>query len=194
MNARTLLPQSRLDAASPSEIVRAIAAGNLSGLGMLFDRHGADVRRFLRRLGVRASDLDDLVQETFLDVVRASPRFRPDAAVKPWIFGIAAIVARRHRRVIVRALARVKRLTSGRVEIDPPTPAESFELNDAADRARRALDMLSSRKREAFVLVALEGMSGEEASIALGIPIATVWTRLHHARRALKAALAEGDP
>jgi RNA polymerase sigma-70 factor (ECF subfamily) len=44
-----------------------------------------------------------------------------------------------------------------------------------------------------FVLVTLEGMSGEEASAVLGIPINTVWTRLHHARRALRAALEEAE-
>jgi RNA polymerase sigma-70 factor (ECF subfamily) len=74
-----------------------------------------------------------------------------------------------------------------------PTVADLVEGDEAARSLVNAFERLSLRKREVFVLVTLEGMSGEEASAVLGIPINTVWTRLHHARRALRAALEEAE-
>jgi len=176
---------------SDASLVGAIGTGDLSGLGALFDRYGVDVRRVLARLGAPQSDLDDLVQETFLDLLDAAPRFRPDAAVRPWIFGLAAMVARRHRRFVVRLMVRIQRWSEEPLPAPAPTPEDDATLAADSRRAARALQALSAKKREAFVLVTLEGMSGEEAAAALGVPVATIWTRLHHARRELRDALEE---
>jgi RNA polymerase sigma-70 factor (ECF subfamily) len=172
-------------------LMAAIAGGDLGSLGVLFDEHAADVRRFLARLGIASAELDDLVQETFLDVHRAAGRFRADAPLKPWLFGVAAMVARRHRRSFRRLVARMRRLVIHGVEESPPTPADEYDRKTRAARGRRALDALSPCRREAFVLVALEGMSGEQAAAALQIPVATVWTRIHHARRELLRRLGD---
>lgn len=70
-----------------------------------------------------------------------------------------------------------------------PPPSETVERNLEARRAQQALEGLAPKKREAFVLVVLEGLSGEEAASALAIPVMTVWTRLHYARAELREAL-----
>jgi RNA polymerase sigma-70 factor (ECF subfamily) len=57
-----------------------------------------------------------------------------------------------------------------------------------------ALARLSAKRREAFVLVTLEGTTGEDAAAALGISINTLWTRLHHARRDLRGWVHQEDP
>jgi len=190
--------ERREDALGPADadLVMAIAGGDLTGLGVLFDRYADDVRRLFQRLGVARGEADDLVQQTFLDVVRAASRFDPALStpgVRPWLYGLAMMVARRHRRVVARMIARVERWARDFRAPSPPTPEAEVLVSLDADRARRALDGLSAKKREAFVLVTLEGMSGDEAAAALDIPVATVWTRLHHARRELRAALEEGE-
>jgi RNA polymerase sigma factor (sigma-70 family) len=176
-------------------LIAAIHGGDLSGLGILFDRYGNDVRRLLLRLGIPAGDADDLVQQTFLDVLGASARFQADAPVKPWLLGLAAMHARRHRRSVSRMIARVQAWTRDAAHSDDHpmtlTPERKLVLSVEAARAQRALLRLSAKKREVFVLVALEGMSGAEAAHALRIPVATVWTRLHHARLELRTALAK---
>jgi RNA polymerase sigma-70 factor (ECF subfamily) len=184
-------PEPARPSAQPIDgaLVASIGAGDLTGLGELFDRHSDDVRRLLARLGIPSGDLDDLVQQTFLDVPRAAARFRPGAPVKPWLFGLAAMLARRHRRAAIQMVARLRKWTLEWTVEGPPTPAEALELSNEAKRAQRALETLSRKKREAFVLVALEEMTGEEAAAVLGVPVATVWTRLHHARLELKSAL-----
>lgn len=174
-----------------AELIARIANGDLSGLGILFDRYGGDVRRLLLRLGIASSDADDLVQLTFLDAARAAPRFDARAAVKPWLLGVAAMVARRHRRSFGRMLDRLRTWALEPAPLPEAAASKQYELKEEARRAERALAQLSAKKRETFVLVAVEGMNGEEVAQALGIPIATVWTRLHHARRELRLALKE---
>jgi DNA-directed RNA polymerase specialized sigma24 family protein len=49
------------------------------------------------------------------------------------------------------------------------------------------------KNREAFVLIVLEGVEAEQAAAALGVPLGTLWTRLHHARRELRARLESTD-
>jgi RNA polymerase sigma-70 factor (ECF subfamily) len=175
------------------ELIAQIAQGQLEALGMLFERHEAVVRRYLGRLGASASDADDLVQATFLELPRAAPRFDASHSARSWLLGIAGMMARRQRRSLRRAAARIAAWASS-LRGDACAmqgPAEQV-ANDAALRAlAAALEQLPQKKREVFVLVTLEGLSGQEAAAALDIPLKTVWTRLHHARLALRAALTE---
>lgn len=193
MNAPRARGASRTELPDP-ELLQAVRDGDLSALGLLYDRHGEDVRRLLYRVGVPSGDLDDLVQETFLDVIPASARFRPGAAVRPWLLGIATMIARRHRRTVGRLITRLTRWAAHPQEQADSTPEDDLGLHEDAARARQALLSLSPRKRETFVLVVLEGLSCAEAAAALGVPTATVWTRLHHARAELRHALGEVVP
>jgi RNA polymerase sigma-70 factor, ECF subfamily len=174
-----------------AEIVADIARGDLHALGVLFDRHESTVRRFIGRLGVPPAEIDDLVQLTFLDVLRAAHRFDERFPPKNWLLGLCAMVVRRHRRSVGRMAARLAVWAS-----DPSCQAGAFSVDDleqreSAARAMRALEKLSHKKREVFVMMVLENVSGEETARALGVPLATVWTRMHHARRDLRHLLRE---
>jgi RNA polymerase sigma-70 factor (ECF subfamily) len=187
-------PAARLKASvTDPELIAKIASGDLGGLGVLFDRYEPDVKRFIGRLGALPAEVDDLVQLTFLDVVRAAASFDGRSSARGWLFGLAAIVVRRHRRSLGRIAAGL--VTWARQpRAEEPTPGQSFELHEAATRAAKAFEHLSAKKREVFLMVVLEGCSGEETARVLGIPVATVWTRLHHARRELRAYLEEESP
>jgi RNA polymerase sigma-70 factor (ECF subfamily) len=168
-----------------ASLVIRIGKGDLEALGLLFDRHEGAVARFLNRVGTSPADVDDLVQTTFLQVLRAARRFESNISVRSWLLGIASMMARRHRRSLGRLAKRIR--TWATIPRWPEImPDEALQQRHARLRLRRALDALSPKKREAFVLVTLEGMSGEEAAEALGVPVNTIWTRLHHARRELR--------
>jgi RNA polymerase sigma-70 factor (ECF subfamily) len=175
------------------ELVAAIAGGDLDALGELFDRHHAAVRRLAVRLGASEADADDLVQATFLEVVRAANGYDREHSVRTWLLGVTAMMMRRHRRSLARLAARLTTWASLPTSDGPATPDATFESEQAARRFDRAFRALSDKKREAFALVVLEGLSGEDAAAALGVPVNTIWTRLHHARRELKAALSGED-
>lgn len=172
-----------------AELVLRIATGELDALGALFDRHEGNVRGFLTRVGVAPADIDDLVQATFLEVLHAAPRFDPTFAVKSWLLGLASILVRRHRRSLARAAKRLLTWASLSLFDSPTTPAAELDRSQDLQRFQRAFERLSEKKREVFVLVVLEGLSGDDAARVLGVPINTVWTRLHHARRDLRAGL-----
>jgi RNA polymerase sigma-70 factor (ECF subfamily) len=190
--ARAVVPMGT-KSLDDDELVAAIRSGNLSGLGVLFDRHGASVRRLLSRLGASELEVDDLVQDTFLDSIVAAARFEAGASVRSWLFGIAVIVWRRHRRSVVRMVQRIQRWAAQRVDAKVATPDEQLLWSEAARRGERALSRLSPKKRDAFVLVVIEELSGDEAAVALGVPVATVWTRVHYARQEMLQHL-ELDP
>ncbi len=174
-----------------ADLLRSIADGRLEALGQLFDRYHLAVRRFLARMQVAASDLDDLVQVTFLQVPRAAVHFDAERSAKAWLLGLAAIVVKRHRRTLGRIARRITALAKEPQRLGPPTPAELVADVEAGRRARIALAALAPKKREVFVMVVMEQLSGEEVAQSLGIPVGTVWTRLHHARRELRERLQE---
>jgi RNA polymerase sigma factor (sigma-70 family) len=159
----------------------------------VFDRHYDDIHGYLaRRFGIAAAD--DLAAETFL--VAFDRRRRYDLAyrsARPWLYGIAANLAARHRRAELRryrALARAAAME---------TVDDGERLNGRVDaaalrpRLAAALVEVHDRDREVLLLVAWAQLSCEEAARALGIPAGTARSRLHRARRRTRAALADID-
>lgn len=188
MNARR---HKEAEGTLDAELLSRVAAGDLEALGALFDRFVRDVRRFASRLGVRGAELDDVTQLVFLDVMKVAARYDGRTGARSWILGITANIVRRQRRSLTRWAANFAGSIFEARRAEPRTPEQEFAREEAQRKFERALASLSEKKREVFVLVMLEGASGEEAAQALGIPVATVWTRLHHARRELRDALEE---
>jgi DNA-directed RNA polymerase specialized sigma24 family protein len=94
---------------------------------------------------------------------------------------------RRRRRAFARLLAMLSSVSGAKATAVDPRGA----LHARSD-IERALKRISESKRVAFLMAEVEGMSCAEVAAALSIPIGTVWTRLHAARRELRRALEEG--
>lgn len=185
------VPRAKATARSDEELIRALADGDLGALGELFEAYQPAVRRYVGRLNVPVGEIDDLVQATFLEVHRAAERFDPKYSARNWLFGIATMMVRRQRRSVARIAARIAAWATNPSGLPDrvTAPDEQFEHDESVRRLERALERLSTKKREVFVLVTCEGVSGEEAARILGVPVKTVWTRLHYARRELMATL-----
>lgn len=176
-----------------ASLLARIAAGESKPLGVLFDRYAESMRRVILRLGVRPGEVDDLVQITFLDVLRVAASYDGRPCAKPWLLALATMRVRRHRRSFARLADRLARF--GREpEVAPETPEHAAGTSREAARAARAVEQLSDKKREVFLLVALEGLTCEEVAEHLQIPVGTVWTRLHHARAELRQSLEKETP
>jgi RNA polymerase sigma factor (sigma-70 family) len=180
--------QGTVEELSDRALVSAVAAGDAAALGALYDRYHRDVARFVARL---ARDVDDLVQQVFVEAHRSAPRFRGDAQVKTWLFGIALNLSRTHLRSEARrksALEAFGAIPQGR----PPTaPGEALSLEQQRRMLAAAMDTLTPALREAYVLCVVEEMPGKEAASLLGIREASLWRRLSDARDALRAAIEE---
>jgi RNA polymerase sigma-70 factor (ECF subfamily) len=148
----------------------------------LYVAHYEDVRSVLWRLGVR-DELDDLVQEVFLRVCDTWHGFRGDATPRTWITRIAINIAKDHFK------RRRFELTDGDVDA-PPDPRAARDL--LTTRAiEHALQSLAYDARTVFVLCMIEGYSMSEAAEILSVPQGTVKSRLHYAKREVRARLEE---
>lgn len=176
-----------------AEVLSAVSAEELSALGILYDRHHARVLGFLIRATGGRADAEDLLQATFVTAGRAAGSFDGRESCLPWLLGIAGRLAFRHRRGLSRLRRALSRLQS---EESPAAwdPTRQFGARDRLADVARALDRLSERKRIVLLLADVEGLSGEQIAESLGIPIGTVWTRLHHARNELRRLTAEREP
>ena len=161
----------------------------------LYDRHAAPIHRFAgRRLGDQLAD--DVVGETFLAAFRRRKRYdlgRADA--RPWLYGIAANVIGKHRRAEVRMLRAFARTGADPVAAGHADLVDSRVCAAAVQRdLAAALAALTTGDRDVLLLVAWADLSYEETAAALGIPVGTVRSRLHRARRKVREALGGQDP
>jgi RNA polymerase sigma-70 factor (ECF subfamily) len=188
MNARSNRQSAeRAPAASDAELMRQLAAGQLGALGALYDRYQAAVRSFIARATRDAHDVDDLLHATFLSAAKCAQRYDGRACCRPWLIGIAAQLLRRRRRAVGRFVAVLSALKGSLQAESDPRPA----LQARSD-VERALARISEAKRITLLMAEVEGLSCDEIAQALEIPIGTVWTRLHAARRELQRAIGAG--
>ena len=151
----------------------------------MFRNHRADVARLVLRMTGRPGDLEDLVQEVFLQVYRSIKDFRGQSRFSTWLYRVTVNVVLMQRRA-----ARSRPVLQA--ASDDSFGADVRELpDDQLARARRVaafyrlLDRLSDKKRAVFVLHELEGLSPSEVAKVVSAPVLTVRTRLFYARREL---------
>ncbi|MEV6305704.1 RNA polymerase sigma factor [Actinoplanes sp. NPDC051861] len=167
---------------------RSRADGEL--FAALFDRYFTALHGYAaRRLGGAGGD--DVAAETFLIAFRQRESFDPDrGTVRAWLYGIATNLIREHRRAEERGYRAHTRAAAEPVYSADLDRADSRMTAQAArDRLVAALAGLAPQDRDVVLLVVWGELSHEEVASALGIPAGTVGSRLHRARKRLRAAL-----
>jgi RNA polymerase sigma-70 factor (ECF subfamily) len=162
--------------------VIASSVTDASAFGEIFDRHFAEIHRYLgRRVG--AALADEVAAETFVAAFRSRGRY-DDRAVdaRPWLFGIAANLVRRHWRTERRRLRAYARTGVDPICDETSEVERRVDAVAAAPELAAALASLSCGEREVLLLFAWADLSYEEISAALGIPAGTVRSRLSRAR------------
>jgi RNA polymerase sigma-70 factor (ECF subfamily) len=149
----------------------------------LFRAHAKFVAAFLRRLGTPQADLDDRVQEVFLVVHRKGGYVPGAGQPRTWLAAIALRVASSGRRSTARRREAPEEIGGGTVSAVGRDPSDALEARRALVRVQQALDTLDLEHRAAFVLYELEGEGCSEIALSFGVPVGTIYSRLHHARR-----------
>jgi RNA polymerase sigma factor (sigma-70 family) len=162
---------------------------------LLFRRHAGHIARYAaRRLG--AGPAEDIVAETFLAAFRQRGGYdvsRPDA--RPWLYGIAGNLIRRHHRDEVRELRALERTGSDPVAESFTDRADSRLAADAASRAvAAAIASLDPGQRDVLLLITWAELTYDQVAEALGVPEGTVRSRMNRARARLRAALGGVNP
>jgi len=161
-----------------------------SDVRTIYRAHARFVWLSLQRLGVQPSDLDDVAQDVFVIVHRRLNSFDRIALITTWLFGICLRVAANYRR----RRRWTRELLSGWVEDNRPATLvaadEVLVRREEREIAERALDRLDVAKRATFVMFELESLSCLEIAATMDVPIGTVYSRLHSARREVQKTMA----
>ena len=170
-------------------LIAKIAKGDRLAMEALFARYRVRVFKFVLRFVRNEAIAEELNSDVFVDVWRQAGTFEGRAAVSTWIFSIARFKAlnalqRRTEDELDEAKAET-------IEDDADDPETALAKKDKAAVLRQCLDALSSEHREIVSLVYYQHKSVEEVSGIVGIPEATVKTRMFYARKKLSELLAE---
>ena len=179
---------------SDQELVRLVSLGDRAAVELLIRRYDQLMYRTARSILKDDSEAEDAVQEGFLLAHQGLAKFRHDARLSTWLVRIVANVA------IARLRKNSRRPRT--VHLDESVLEEAHDLNSAPERPDEALARADTRRlieagidalpdpyRLVFVLRAVQELSVEETSEALGIPDATVRSRLSRARSLLRKSL-----
>ena len=172
-----------------SDLLDRLRAGEPRAIGTAYDQHHHAVRAFARRLLGDAMVAEDLVHDVFVCLPKAAAGFRGDASLRTFLISIAVNRARHFVRAAARQRAAVERMAReprGQSE----DPEQQLGRRQLADALSRALSALPLEQRVAFVLCEVEQRSSTEVASIVDVPEGTVRTRLFHARRKLREALA----
>ncbi len=184
---------------SDEDLLAAYAAGDARAFAELYERHERAIYRFFLRQGAAAALADDLLQETWLAVVRNAASYEPRAKFTTWLYTIARSKMIDHWRSHDDAVSLAYFVG------DAANDADESVLNVAAGDACRpdhqvlaraearaflaAVEALPPPQREAFLLQAEGGLSLEQIAVVTGAAHETVKSRLRYAMNKLRAAM-----
>jgi RNA polymerase sigma-70 factor (ECF subfamily) len=140
---------------------------------------------FIRRLVPREEDAWDALQETWMKAVRGIGKLQRPERLAPWLYSIARASAMDRLRAVYAA----EREEPVECEVLEQFPEEREPEFEDAERVHRGLGRISLPHREVLTLHFLEDFSIEEIAGILGVSAGTVKSRLHYAKRSLRAAL-----
>lgn len=174
-------------------LVDAVRAGEHAAFTALYHRHAGWVFARLTRLIGPGTDREDLLQQVFLELHRALPGFRGDASLATFLHRITVNVAydhlrRRWRRPVAYTPDALDELIDG-----SPSPEDRARRRGELRQVLTLLERLTPVKRIAFVLVAVEGLSLDQAAALVGARTAAVKQRVLHARRELLVLIDRDD-
>jgi RNA polymerase sigma-70 factor (ECF subfamily) len=172
---------------SDEVLIARIAGDDRLAMQVLFARHHVRVFRFVLRLVRNEATAEDLISEVFLDIWRQAGKFEGRSAVSTWMLSIARFKALSVLRR--RPEQELDDETAERIEDQSDDPETALAKKDKGALLRQCLSALSAEHREIVDLVYYHEKSVEEVAGIVGIPEATVKTRMFYARKKLSELL-----
>lgn len=167
--------------------------GDPQALDWLVRAHWDRVQRLIVRMFGPRQDLEDLVQTTFLETLRALPNFRRESSLATFVSGIAVRVVMRARRPSKVMRGSTSMEVRGEMPAHGPMADAELERQEALRRVQAILERVSVPKRMAFMLWAVEGMPVDQVADAMQASVAATRSRIFYAQKAIKASAAR-DP
>lgn len=173
------LPQPSVGCGAPEALFRQLVA-----------EYGRPLYYFILRRVRHDTDAEDLAQQAFVEAAASYSRFRGEAELSTWLFGIATNLTRNH---LSRSPQRRHQFESADLledfESPQPGPCDQLILTESVRQLHLAMSALPKGSADALMLVGVDGLSYEEAARQLGVPVGTVRSRVSRARAEVRQKL-----
>jgi len=193
MESRPVNPERAID----QKLVQKAQRGDKKAFGMLVEKYQRRLNRLLSRMVRDQSEIEDIVQDSFIKAYRAINNFRGDSAFYTWLYRIGINTAKNH---LVKLGKRPKAMNEVDIEEienfeDAPdlrnheTPESTMMSSEIVASVNQTIEALPSELREAISLREMDGLSYEEISDLMNCPIGTVRSRIFRAREVIAEKL-----
>jgi RNA polymerase sigma-70 factor (ECF subfamily) len=193
MESRPVNPDRAVD----QKLVEKAQKGDKKALGMLVEKYQRRLNRLLSRMVRDQSEIEDIVQDSFIKAYRAINNFRGDSAFYTWLYRIGINTAKNH---LVKLGKRPKAMND--VEIEDienfedaqdlrnlETPESSMMSSQIVTAVNQTIEALPDELKQAISLREMDGLSYEEIADLMNCPIGTVRSRIFRAREAIAEKL-----
>ncbi len=174
-------------------LVRLAKSGQAEAVEQLVDLYAPRLYGLLYRMTGSAPDAEDLLQETYIKMLRGLGNYEENGRFEPWLFSISANLARdwlrRQGRAVVTAAAMTEEEIEPAVPSEEPDAEHRLVLAEQADQLQRALAQLSAAEREVVTLRFFSDLSFKEIAAALKVPLGTALARAHRGLKHLREKL-----
>jgi RNA polymerase sigma factor (sigma-70 family) len=161
------------------------------------------LRRFLSRFERNEDDLDDIIQDAFVEALSSCDRAQIRNSVRAWVYGVAANVARHHvakrvklATIMVNIHSLLEEEATGDAlavhllqSCDEHGPCRAAELSEVSNKLSSAIAKMPADLRGAFDLACIQELPYQQVAVALSVPIGTVRSRVHRARNLLRQSI-----
>ncbi|MDB5189986.1 MAG: polymerase subunit sigma-24 [Parcubacteria group bacterium] len=187
MNSETPEPHTTDSASVPDEVLaRDAQEGNAESFGILVGRFEPKLKRYGTKFLRESMDIEDMVQEIFMQAYRALKSYDPSQRFSPWIYRIA-------HNTFVNALRKKSRLPFFTIDLDSlvshphaaETPERESEEREMKAMVEKGLAEISESYQEVLILYYQEELSYKEIADVLRVPVGTVGVRMRRAKAAL---------
>jgi RNA polymerase sigma-70 factor (ECF subfamily) len=184
--------ESALEKPTDAELFERYAAGEEAAFCEIVNRYKQGLYAFLKHFLNRRDLVEDVFQETFLQLFTSRDSFDPARPLRPWLFTIAANKAkdalRKQRRTAATPIGTIAKSDEmsfdemlNSLTSDNTTPSDELERSEVASHVRGVIANMPENLREILILAYFNKFSYKQMSQILSIPIGTVKSRLHTA-------------
>jgi|SRR5215203_5120634 RNA polymerase sigma-70 factor (ECF subfamily) len=171
-------------------LVERLGLGDEAAFDTIYDAFNVRLFTFLLRLTRRHHVAEDLLEETWLRLVKHAGRLRPDTRLGPWLFTVARNLHVSYvRSRMIEDSAAVGLMALWPISVHRSSPFEATAANELERRIERVLASLPPASREVLLLVGVAGLDHSDAADVCGITPEALRQRLHRARATLANAL-----
>ena len=185
------------DRAIDQKLVEKAQKGDKKAFGILVEKYNKKLTRLLSRMVRDQSEIEDIVQDSFIKAYRAINNFRGDSAFYTWLYRIGINTAKNHLVSLGRRpkamnnveIEDIENFDDGHEMRSLETPETSMMTNEIVVTVNQAIEFLPDDLRQAISLREMDGLSYEEIAEVMNCPIGTVRSRIFRAREAIAQEL-----